>query len=210
VEGAILLHAGVSAVEALGTFAVLRRVPGAGVRFVAATAGPYATQAPVFELAAIPMSTVVTTDVLVVPGGFGAPYLVNDAAVVDWVRTVAATAQCVGAVSTGRLLLDAAGVDDRVEGDDPVELGLTVARRLADRTVADRIRSEVAGQDVEHWYGEARAAAVTPSRWQRFVQRARHGSLVVDYDDTQARPTPPQVPKGWRGPVPLDGSALDD
>jgi putative intracellular protease/amidase len=200
----------VSAVEALGTFAVLRRVSGARVRFVAATAGPYATQAPVFELAATPISAVDTTDVLVVPGGLGAPYLVDNRSVVDWVRHVAATAECAAAVSTGRLVLDAAGVDTKVEGDDAVELGLTVARRLAGATVVDRIQTEVAGQDVEQWHREARAATATPSRWQRLVQRTRHGSLVVDYDDTRARPAPPQVPKGWRGPIPLDGSALDE
>jgi putative intracellular protease/amidase len=213
VEVAILLHEGVSAVEALGPYAVLRRVPTSRVQLVAAATGRVSTQEPPLELAVtVPVSAVARPDVLVLPGGLGAPYLVNDATIAGWVGTARATAQWTMATSTGARLLD--GDDDRTltaaDGSRAVELALTIAGHVAGLAVADRIRAEVAGGDVGEWHREAVAAATPPSRWQRLLARARHGSLMVEHDDGRARPLPPQLPKGWRGPAPSTGSAVDE
>jgi transcriptional regulator GlxA family with amidase domain len=53
-----------------------------------------------------------TIDLLVVPGGFGARALLDDAATLDWIRRVAATARLVSSVCTGALLLARAGLLD--------------------------------------------------------------------------------------------------
>jgi putative intracellular protease/amidase len=213
VEVAILLHEGVSAVEALGPLAVLRRVPTSRVQLVASVTGRVSTQAPVLELTiTVPVSAVARPDVLVLPGGLGAPYLVNDATIVDWIGAARATAQWTMATSTGARLLD--GDDDRTltaaDGSQAVELALTIAGHVAGLAVADKIRAEVVGGDVGEWHREAVAAAAPPSRWQRLLARARYGSLMVEHDDSRARSLPPQLPKGWRGPAPSTGSAVDE
>jgi putative intracellular protease/amidase len=218
VEVAILLHEGVSAVEALGPFAVLRRVPATLVHFVASSPGRISTQDPTLELTATaPIGAVTEAGVLVLPGGLGAPYLAADEAVIDWVRSIHASSEWTEATTTGRQLLEAAGIatdDDRTltadGAADAVELALTVAGRVAGLAVADRIRTEVAGGDVRQWHRDAEAAAAPPSRWERWLNRARHGSLVIEHDESRARALPPQIPKGWRGPTPSAGSAADE
>jgi putative intracellular protease/amidase len=218
VEVAILLHEGVSAVEALGPFAVLRRVPAAQVRLVAARPGRVSTQDPALDVTAmVPIGAMTEADVLVLPGGLGAPYLGADEAVVDWVRTVHASSAWTAATSTGCRLLEAAGIaaddDHTLTADgaaDAVELALTVAGRVGGLAVADRIRPEVAGGDVREWHRDAEAAAAPPPRWHQLLNRARHGSLVIEHDDSRSRAFPPQIPKGWRGPTPTAGSAADE
>jgi transcriptional regulator GlxA family with amidase domain len=49
-------------------------------------------------------------DVLVVPGGFGTRPLLNDSAILDWIRARARAAQQVASVCTGSLLLARAGL----------------------------------------------------------------------------------------------------
>ena len=49
-------------------------------------------------------------DLLVVPGGFGTRSLMNDAATLDWIRTVAASSRKVTSVCSGALLLTKAGL----------------------------------------------------------------------------------------------------
>jgi putative intracellular protease/amidase len=205
-------------VEALGPFAVLRRVPAAEVRFVAGRPGRVSARDPTLELTAtVPISAVREAGVLVLPGGLGAPYLAADEAVVDWVRTVHASSDWTAATSTGRRLLEAAGIaadGDRTltadSASDAVALALVVAGRVGGLAVADRIRTEVAGGDVRQWHRDAEAAAAPPSRWQRLLNRAWHGSLVIEHDDSRSGALPPQIPRGWRGPTPTAGSAADE
>ena len=49
-------------------------------------------------------------DILVVPGGFGARPLLDDAETIDWIRRVAGAAQYTTSVCTGSLLLAKAGL----------------------------------------------------------------------------------------------------
>jgi transcriptional regulator GlxA family with amidase domain len=49
-------------------------------------------------------------DLLLIPGGFGTRPLLEDAAVLDWIRRTAAAAQLVTSVCTGALLLAKAGL----------------------------------------------------------------------------------------------------
>jgi putative intracellular protease/amidase len=111
VQIVILLHEGVAAAEALGPFAVLRRVPGADVRFVAVDPGFYLAHDPPVQLVAdYALERVPHPDVVVIPGGFGAHAMMESPALVDWVRAVHVTSTWTTAISTGSLLLGAAGV----------------------------------------------------------------------------------------------------
>jgi putative intracellular protease/amidase len=112
---AILLSPGVTAFEALGPYAVFRRVPGAEVRLVADRPGRVTTHgSKVALIAESAMSEHPCPDVVVVPGGIGIRRLVEDVWTVAWVREAHQTSRVTTAVSTGSVLLAAAGV---LEGD---------------------------------------------------------------------------------------------
>jgi transcriptional regulator GlxA family with amidase domain len=60
---------------------------------------------PSFDFASAP-----AIDVVLVPGGFGTRQLLHEPGVLDWIKRVAAAAQCVASVCTGALLLAQAGL----------------------------------------------------------------------------------------------------
>lgn len=107
----VLLYDGVSAAEALGPVEVLRRVPDTTVRFVAEEPGPQRAHSPPLDLeASHQLDQVQSADVLVIPGGFGSRALVSHEALLEWIRRLHATTQWTTGVSTGSVLLAAAGV----------------------------------------------------------------------------------------------------
>jgi putative intracellular protease/amidase len=108
---AILLSPGVTAFEALGPYGVFRRVPGAEVHLVADQPGRVTTHgSKVALLADAAMSEHPTPEVIVVPGGIGVRRLVEHGPTVAWVKEAHATSLVTTAVSTGSVLLAAAGV----------------------------------------------------------------------------------------------------
>src|SRR5262245_30129819 len=108
---AIPLFEGITALDAIGPYEVLSRLPGARVRFVAVTPGPYRTDNRQLTLVADePLSAVPHPEVLVVPGGFGTRALESPNPLLDWIRTAHATSQCTTSVCTGSMLLAAAGL----------------------------------------------------------------------------------------------------
>lgn len=110
---AILVHDGVSAAEALAPAEVLRRVPDVDVHFVAHRIGPHATQGrPGVLVAERAVADWPQPDTLVVPGGLGVRRLVEDDALLGWIAEAHRTTQWTAGISTGALLLGAAGVLD--------------------------------------------------------------------------------------------------
>jgi transcriptional regulator GlxA family with amidase domain len=90
---------------------VLSRLPGARVRFVALTPGPYRTDNRQLTLIADePLSAVPRPEIIVVPGGFGTRALMTANPLLDWIRTAHETTQWTTSVCTGSLLLGAAGI----------------------------------------------------------------------------------------------------
>jgi putative intracellular protease/amidase len=108
----ILLFDGLTALDAVGPYEVLWRVPGARVEFVAAEPGIKRTDngGLLGLLAPRALAEATATDVLVVPGGFGTRALMRDAALLDWIRTIHETTTWTASVCTGSLLLGAAGL----------------------------------------------------------------------------------------------------
>ena len=112
---AILLFDRLTALDAVGPYEVLARLPGAEVTFVGAAAGFVRTDNRSLGLAVDrTLAEVPAADLLVVPGGFGWRAAAEDPAVVDWVRRVHAGSRVTASVCTGSLLLAAAGVLDGV------------------------------------------------------------------------------------------------
>ena len=69
---AIPLYAGITALDAVGPYEVLQRLPGHRVRFVAREAGPQRTDnGSLALLADEPLDAVPRPEIVVVPGGWG-------------------------------------------------------------------------------------------------------------------------------------------
>ena len=112
----IPLFDGITALDAIGPYEVLSRLPGAEVLFAAPEPGPQWTdRRDVALVASHALADVVEADVLVVPGGFGTRRLLTDETWLDWVRRVHETTQWTTSVCTGSLLLGAAGLLDGLE-----------------------------------------------------------------------------------------------
>jgi putative intracellular protease/amidase len=108
---AIPLFDRITALDAIGPYEVLSRLPGARVRFVAVTPGAYRTDNRQLTLMADePLSAVPRPEIIMVPGGFGTRALMTPNPLLDWIRAAHETSQWTTSVCTGSLLLGAAGV----------------------------------------------------------------------------------------------------
>ena len=107
----ILLFDGITALDAIGPYEVLQRLPGARVRMLGARRGPVRTHEGSLSLVAdYELAECAHPDLVLVPGGFGVDRLLHDAATLAWIRDAHATSQWTTSVCTGSLLLGAAGV----------------------------------------------------------------------------------------------------
>jgi putative intracellular protease/amidase len=111
---AIPMYDRFTALDAVGPYEVLSRLPGATVHFLGADGpGPKRTETGMLTiLAERPLSDFPHPEVIVVPGGFGTRKLMEDEAVLDWIRGAHETSQWTTSVCTGALLLGAAGILD--------------------------------------------------------------------------------------------------
>jgi putative intracellular protease/amidase len=115
-EIAIPLFDRFTALDAVGPYEVLSRLPGATVHFVAVEPGPKATETRMLTLNVDErLEDLPEPDILVVPGGFGTRAAIGDEQLVDWIRHAHETTQWTTSVCTGSLLLGAAGVLDGLE-----------------------------------------------------------------------------------------------
>jgi transcriptional regulator GlxA family with amidase domain len=101
----------ITALDAIGPYEVLARLPGAEVVFAAPARGEIRTDNRCLGLVAdAAIDDVAAADILVVPGGFGTRPLEKDARVLDWIRAIDRTTRVTASVCTGALLLSAAGL----------------------------------------------------------------------------------------------------
>ena len=111
-EIAIALYDRMTALDAVGPYEALSRLPGAEIRFVAAEAGPKRCDTKVLALVADhTLDEVPAPDVMVIPGGAGSREE-SGAALLEWIRTAHESSRWTTSVCTGSLLLGAAGVLD--------------------------------------------------------------------------------------------------
>ncbi|WNM31595.1 DJ-1/PfpI family protein [Streptomyces sp. Li-HN-5-11] len=108
---AVVLYDRFTALDAVGPYEVLSRIPGAETVFVAEHTGPVRTDTGALGMVADRSLTEVTRpDVLVVPGGPGQSDLMEHEPLLNWLRAVDATSTWTASVCTGSLLLAAAGL----------------------------------------------------------------------------------------------------
>jgi transcriptional regulator GlxA family with amidase domain len=111
-EIAIPLYDRFTALDAVGPYEVLWRLPGATVRWIGAEARPYATDRGLQLVVEATLDDVPGPDVIVVPGGTGVRAALDDERLVAWIRAAGASATWTTSVCTGALLLGAAGLLD--------------------------------------------------------------------------------------------------
>jgi putative intracellular protease/amidase len=110
---AMLLYDRFTALDIVGPYEVLSRLPGAQTTFVAAQPGPITNDSRSFVLEAQDaLSEVSAPDIIVVPGGPGQRALMADGELHRWLREVHEHTTWTTSVCTGSLLLAAAGLLD--------------------------------------------------------------------------------------------------
>ncbi|MGV1050507.1 MAG: DJ-1/PfpI family protein [Solirubrobacterales bacterium] len=107
----ILIFDGLTALDAIGPYEVLRSVPGWEVEFVGLRSGEIRTDSGHLGLAAdCSIDDVGATDIVLVPGGAGNRPLLRDEGVLSWLREIDAVTTWTTSVCTGSLVLGAAGL----------------------------------------------------------------------------------------------------
>ena len=110
---AFLIFDKLTALDAVGPYEVLSRLPGAKVEFVAKEAGAKLTDTGMLSLIAersIADVDPADVDILLIPGGEGNRPMLEDEEVLNWVRAVHAGSEWTTSVCTGSMVLGAAGV----------------------------------------------------------------------------------------------------
>jgi transcriptional regulator GlxA family with amidase domain len=110
---AILLYDGFTALDAIGPYEVLSRLPGGDVTFVAAEAGPVRTDNGMLTIhAERSLAEVRAPEIVLVPGGPGEVAERAGGPALDWLRAAHETSTWTTSVCTGSLILAAAGLLD--------------------------------------------------------------------------------------------------
>jgi putative intracellular protease/amidase len=108
---AILIFDKLTALDAIGPYEVLSRLPEAELSFVAREAGLKRTDTGALGLSAdVALAELTDPDILLVPGGEGNRPLLEDEEVLDWLRAAHETSTWTTSVCTGSLVLGAAGI----------------------------------------------------------------------------------------------------
>jgi putative intracellular protease/amidase len=139
VNVAIPIFDRLTALDAVGPYEVLSRLPGATVRFLAADPGPKRTENDMLALVAdAALDDLPEPDVLVFPGGWGTRALMHDERTLEWVRHVHEHSQWTTSVCTGALVLAAAGILEGLEATTHW-LSLDVLRKYGATPVSRRV-----------------------------------------------------------------------
>ena len=110
---AILIFDGLTALDAVGPYEVLSRLPGGELRFVAKQPGPKRTDTGALGVQAdVALTELPDPEVVLVPGGPGNRPLMRDPEVLDWLRVAHESSTWTTSVCTGALVLGAAGILD--------------------------------------------------------------------------------------------------
>jgi cyclohexyl-isocyanide hydratase len=106
----LLLFPAMTQLDFTGPYEVFARLPNTIVHVIAKTADPVRTERGLILVPTVTCEDCPALDVVVVPGGPGQLQLMNDEAVLEFLRTQAGQAKYVTSVCTGALVLAAAGL----------------------------------------------------------------------------------------------------
>ncbi|HYC00891.1 MAG TPA: DJ-1/PfpI family protein [Candidatus Limnocylindrales bacterium] len=110
-EICVVLYDHFTALDCIGPYEILSRLPGARLRFVAKKAGPVTADTGMLSIVAeAALKDVSRPDIFLVPGGPGDEAAAHDAEIVDWLARAHETSKWSTSVCTGSVILGAAGI----------------------------------------------------------------------------------------------------
>ena len=182
---AIPLYDRFTALDAVGPYEVLSRLPGARVTWLAHEPGVVRTDNGMLGIeATAAFEDLPDPEILMVPGGTGTNDFLQDERLVGWIRGAHATSDWTTSVCTGSLLLGAAGVLDGLEATthwlDMDDLERYGARPMGQRVVEQGKVITAAGVSSGIDMGLVLAAKIAGPEVARAIQ------LGIEYD-----PQPP-------------------
>lgn len=140
---ACVLFPRLTALDVVGPYEVLQRLPDATVTFVGHRTGEVRTENGFLGLTVdATFDDVPNPDVVVVPGGVGTRALMEDDTILEWLREVHSATRYTTSVCTGSLLLGAAGLLDGLTATTHWSVMDTLARTGAvptDRRVVEHL-----------------------------------------------------------------------
>ena len=203
-EIAIPLFEKLTALDAVGPYDVLTRLPGATVRLVAAEPGAHRTEDGTLALVADSgLDDVPAPDVVVVPGGAGEAAVRGEHPLLAWLRAADRSSTWTTSVCTGSLILGAAGL---LRGRRATshwtalgELGTFGAVAADERVVVDGKYVTAAGVssgiDMALWL----AAQLADQRTAEAIQLAIEYDPRPPFDTGSTATAPPELVELVRG-----------
>jgi transcriptional regulator GlxA family with amidase domain len=199
---AIPLFDQLTALDGIGPYEVLQRLPGAEVRFVGEQTGNVRTDNGYLGLSVdATFEDTPSPDVVVVPGGIGTRRLMRGSALVDWIKDVHPNTQWTTSVCTGSLILGGAGLLDGLTAtthwgayDELAQFGAKVTEERVVEHPEQRIITAAgvsSGIDMALRLAELLSDRTTAEAMQ----------LIVEYD--------PQPPFDAGAPSKADASVLE-
>ena len=181
---AFLVFPNVTQLDLTGPAQVLSRLGNTEVNLVWKDKEPVPTDAGFPLLPTATFDEIERADILCVPGGLGTMDIMQDEAVLDWLRKIAGEASWVTSVCTGSLVLGAAGLlkgyKSACHWASIDQLAFFGATPVRDRIVEDRNRFSGGGVTSGIDFALALAARIRNEDFARFIQ------LSIEYD-----PNPP-------------------
>jgi transcriptional regulator GlxA family with amidase domain len=106
----IFVFENITALDAVGPYEVLSKLPNATVKFVSTEQGQISCMGGLRLVADYSIEEVSEADILLIPGGPGINKLLENKRITDWIRTLHENTNYTASVCTGSLLLGAAGI----------------------------------------------------------------------------------------------------
>jgi putative intracellular protease/amidase len=139
VDVVIPIFDGITALDAVGPYEVLSRLPDTRVRFLAQTAGPKRTENGMLALTADgTLEEIPEPEVIVMPGGYGTRALMHEEPLLSWLRHAHQMSTWTTSVCTGSLVLAAAGILEGLEATSHFSV-LGLLERYGARPVPRRV-----------------------------------------------------------------------
>ncbi|MGH2853192.1 MAG: DJ-1/PfpI family protein [Solirubrobacteraceae bacterium] len=200
---AILLFDRLTALDAVGPYEVLSRLPDAEVTFVAQEPGPKRTDTGHLALLAdATLDEVRHPDIVVVPGGPGQAALMDDGPVHEWLRTAHERSTWTTSVCTGSLVLAAAGLlagrRATTHWTALEELGRLGAEPTAERVVFDGKLVTAAGVSAGIDMALALAARIGGEQLAQAIQLGIEYDPQPPFDAGSPRKAPAQIVEAVR------------
>ncbi len=107
---AIFLFDDYTALDVIGPYEVLSKLPDAQIFFVGLEKRAYKDSHGLKIIADYSVAEIIEADILLIPGGFGVDNILKDKVVIDWIKKVNQTSKWTLSVCSGSLLLAEAGL----------------------------------------------------------------------------------------------------